>query len=295
MKKLLIIMILLIPLILCSCEKKEYSLIEITAEELVNNLNSDNNFVFAIIDYSEDDTEQFLKDLKSITKNSNMNIYYVDYLHIDTSSSFELFNLYSTDFTTNGYHVIQNQSLIVSNEYTNFKELFTALKGKNFTSKLDLIDEKTKKSHIKEAKTLYEDNKISESYDMLCKAWDLKEAKEFLENNKYYKLINIWERTEITDEVPEKTNYTFLGFYTGVNYYTYHEKTSLSEKFDNKISLNEMEIIYYRIKDDIILTSNREDGYYEETYKIVDVNDQYLQITDLKTKENKVFTRRNDV
>jgi hypothetical protein len=126
MKKIkLIILLLTFSLILCSCEKKEYNLIQITGEELVKNLTSEKkDFVFAMVDYSEEDTEQFLKDLKSVSKSANINIYYVDYLHLDKESAFVLFNLYTTDFTTNGFHVIQNNSLIVSNEYINFKEKY---------------------------------------------------------------------------------------------------------------------------------------------------------------------------
>lgn len=296
MKKLkLLILLLFIPLIICSCEKKEYNLIPITSEELVKNLTSKKNIVFAIVDYSEDDTEQFLKDLKNVSKSANINIYYIDYLHIDMQSGFMLFNTYSTDFTTNAFHVIQNETLVISNEYINFKEMYTLLKGKNFKNEIIRIDNKTKKSHIKEAQKLYKENKISEAHEELCYAWDLKEAQEEHNNNKYYNLINVWERTIYSADLPEKTTYTTMGFYSGVNYYAFNQKTQLSEEFDNTQNSADTETIYYRIENDIIYTSNREKGYYEETYKINDIDNKLLQLTNLKTNKNETYIRRNDV
>jgi hypothetical protein len=297
MKKIkLIILLLTFSLILCSCEKKEYNLIQITGEELVKNLTSEKkDFVFAMVDYSEEDTEQFLKDLKSVSKSANINIYYVDYLHLDKESAFVLFNLYTTDFTTNGFHVIQNNSLIVSNEYINFKEMYTLLKGKAYKNKLERVDQKTKENYIKEAKELYKENKIPEAHEKLCKAWDLKTAQEEHSKNKYYNLINVWERKEITADIPEKTNYKVISFHSGVNYYMYHEKSSLSEEFDDSFELNEAEINYFKINKDIIYTSNREKGYYEEAYQIIDVDDKFLQLKDLKSNKNITFTRRKNV
>jgi hypothetical protein len=248
-----------------------------------------------MVDYSEEDTEQFLKDLKSVSKSANINIYYVDYLHLDKESAFVLFNLYTTDFTTNGFHVIQNNSLIVSNEYINFKEMYTLLKGKAYKNKLERVDQKTKENYIKEAKELYKENKIPEAHEKLCKAWDLKTAQEEHSKNKYYNVINVWERKEITADIPEKRNYKVISFHSGVNYYMYHEKSSLSEEFDDSFELNEAEINYFKINKDIIYSSNREKGYYEEAYQIIDVDDKFLQLKDLKSNKNITFTRRKNV
>lgn len=297
MKKIkIIVLFLLISILLCSCNKKEYQLIQITGEELVQNLlYEDKNFVFAIIDESESDAKEFKKTLEDIVKSANINIYYVDYLHLDKDTVFELFNSYSTDFTTNGFHAIQNKSLIVSNEYIDFKTTYTILKDKAYTDKLVRIDKKTKESAIKEAKKLYKENKISEAHELLCKAWDMKEAQKEHNSNKYYHLINVWERTEITPDIPEKTNYTSLVFTSGVNYYLLQKESALSKDFEKPTTLNKYETIYYRFEDGIIYTSNREDGHYEETYKINDVDEKYLQLTDLKTNKKQTYTRRGNL
>lgn len=297
MKKIkLLIIFLLIPIVLCSCNKKEYQLIQITGEELVQNLlYEEKNFVFAIVDESEPDAEQFLKDLESVVQSANINIYYVDYLHISQSAAFELFTSYSTDFTTNGFHAVHNKALVVSNEYIDFKTTYSILKDKAYTDELVRIDESQKKEAIKEAQELYKENKISEAHEKLCEAWDLKEAQEEYNNNKYYNLINAWERTEYTTDTPEKTNYTSIIFNSGVNYYVVQKVSELSDNFEKPDSIDDYETVYYRIKDDIIYTSNREKGYYEETYQINDISDKYLQITDMKTNKKMTYVRRNNV
>lgn len=297
MKKIkLLVIFFIIPIVLCSCNKKEYQLIQITGEELVQNLlYEEKNFVFAIVDESEPDAEQFLKDLEGVVQSANINIYYVDYLHISQSAAFELFTSYSTDFTTNGFHAVHNKSLVVSNEYIDFKTTYSILKDKAYTDELVRIDESKKKEAIKEAQELYKENKISEAHEKLCEAWDLKEAQEEYNNNKYYYLINAWERTEYTTDTPEKTNYTSIIFNSGVNYYVVQKVSELSENFEKLDSIDDYETVYYRIKDDIIYTSNREKGYYEETYQINDISDKYLQITDMKTNKKMTYVRRNNV
>ena len=123
----------------------------------------------------------------------------------------------------------------------------------------------------------------------------MKEAQKEHNSNKYYHLINVWERTEITPDIPEKTNYASLVFTSGVNYYLLQKESALSEDFEKPTTLNKYEQIYYRFKDGIIYTSNREDGHYEETYKINDVDEKYLQLTDLKTNKKQTYTRRGNL
>ncbi|MGN1371452.1 MAG: hypothetical protein ACI4XM_04190 [Candidatus Coprovivens sp.] len=296
MKKIKILLILLVAFFLCSCNKKEYKLIEITGEELVENLIvKQNNFIFAIIDSSESDYENFFKDLNSIVKSANINIYYVDYLHLSNEAATTLFNYYTTDFTTNGIFVNQNKSLVVAAEYTDFKTAYSLVKDKAFTNEVYFVDDSIKKEYIKEAKELMEENKISEAHDKLNKAWNLKEAKDEYNSNKYYNLINAWERIEYTTSIPEKTKYTSIIFFTNTNYYAVQKTEASSEEFTIPTTLDDFETIYYKVKDDIIYTSNREKGYYEKTYKINDISDKYFQLTDIKNNKKMTFTRRKNV
>lgn len=296
MKKIKILLLLLLIPLICSCAKKNYDLIQITGAELVQNLlYEDKNFIFAIIDESESNAAEFKKTLKGISKSANINIYYVDYLHLTQEDAFELFNSYSTDFTTNGYHVVQNKSLIVSAAYIDYKTTYTTLKTKSYTNELVRIDNKTKKKAIEEAKKLYKENKIAEAHEKLCTSWDLKEAQEEHKNNKYYNLINSWERTEYTLDIPERVNYTSFIFNSGVNYYIEQKVSDLSEDFEKPTTLENYNVIYYRVENDIIYTSNREKGYYEKKYKINDVDDKYLQITDIKTNKKYTYSRRGNL
>lgn len=297
MKKLkLLILFFLLPIVLCSCNKKEYHLIEITGDELVKNLiHEDKNFVFAIVDESEDDAEQFLKDLEGIVKSANINIYYVDYLHISNAAGFELINYYSTDFSTNAFFAFQNHSFVVANEYVDYKTTYSLLKDKAYTDELVRIDEDSKKEAIKEAQKLYKESKISAAHEKLCIAWDLEEAKEEHNNNKYYHLINGWERIEYTNDVPEKVRYTSLIINSGTDYYFLQKESGIAEEFEKPTALLNYEQVYYRLKDNIIYTSNREKGHYEETYQIDDVDSKYLKITDLKKNKKMTYVRRDNL
>ncbi len=297
MKKIkILLLLLLIPVFLCSCEKKEYNLIEITGDELVKNmLEEDKNFVFAIVDKSEEDAEQFLKDLNNVSKSANINIYYVDYLHMSQDAAFKLFTSYSTDFSTNGYHVIQNKDLVVSSAYTDFKTLYTTLKTKAFKNELVRVDKKTKLNYIKEAQKLYKENQIGEAHNLLTQAWDLEEAKKEHNDNKYYHLINGWERTVYTNDIPEKTKYTSFIFNSGESYYVEQKITKETEEFDGPTDEDKFETVYYRLESDILLTSNREKGYYEETYQIMDVTDEFLTLKNLKTDKKETYVRRGNL
>lgn len=292
----ILLIILIIPIILCSCKKEEHKLIELTAQELVQNLEKEDiSFVFAVVDKSEDDYEEFLKDLENVVKSANIDIYYIDYLRMDTDSANKLiFNLYSTDFSTNGFHVIENGALIISDAYTDFKNLYGSLKDKIYTDKVDFIDNKTKKEYINKAKELYEEEKYAEAYDYLCKSWNLKEAKELYETHNYFHIINVWQHFTITNEEPRMITYRNLYIYPNINVlYRIVEKAPY-DGYEKPEDLNKYEALYYKIENNIIYTAVSENSKYKETYKIVSVDKNSLKIIDLKTNEEFVYNERID-
>lgn len=292
MKKIFIIFFCLILITACN-NKKEYHLIELTSEELANNImaKETKNFVFAVYNSSEDNAENFMKDLKNVVKNANINIYYIDYQHIDTESSLILFNSYQANFTTNGYHVLQNKDLVISKSYTDFKTMYKDLKSKAFKDSLATTSNSKKEKYLKEAKKLYDEGNISLSYNVLNKAWNLKEAKEFYNNSKYYKVLNTWESI-LTNLDNGKVKYRSLLFYYNLKYFYEITKNYPNSEYEKPSSLKEYSQTYYYIKDDIISTSTIEKGTYKKKYKIIEVNEEILEIQDLKTKEKILYKRR---
>lgn len=296
MKKIKILLILLfIPIILSSCDKKEYGLIELTSEELINNMISgEKDFIFAIVDYSEDNTDQFLKDLADVSSSAKINIYYIDYIHMDEESAGTLlFYTYSTDFSVNAIHAIQDSELIVSKKYTNFKDMYTTLKEIVFTDKLDLIDNKTKQKYIEEANKLYQEEKYAEAHNQLCKAWNLPEAKKIHEENDYYHLINLWEHFKITDEEPAIITYRNLYFYSNSETLYRIKETAEFENFEKPTDLTNYEELLYKIEDNIIYTKVSENSKYKATYEIESVNEYELKIIDLETDTKYTYNRRS--
>lgn len=297
MKKIKNILIMsLLVLILCSCETKDnHKLIELTAQELVQNIYSEEekSIIFAIIDNTEDDTEQFIKDLKTVSNNIDTNIYYVDYQHLDTSSAGELFFGFEGDLTTNSYHVISSNELKLTTDYTDFKTLFKDLKEHKYNTDIITIPKSTKKEYINSAKKHYQEGNIGLAYEELNKAWNIKEAKEEFNNNKYYNLINTWESKNIRYEDKEENDtidYQSILFYFNVNYLYKINKTGKYSEF-KKPEMEEYKKLYYYVKDDIIYTSTKEDGTYKETYKIEELKKDYLSLTDLKNNKKYTYSR----
>lgn len=292
----ILLILLIIPIVLCSCNQKEHKLIELTAEELVQNLENENiSFVFAVIDKSEDNYEAFQRDLENVVKSANIDIYYIDYLRMDTSSANTLiFNLYSTDFTTNGYHVIENGSLIASEGYSNFKEMYGVLKDKIYSDKLELIDNITKQEYLTKAKELYNEEKYAEGYEYLCKAWNLTETKEVYDTYDNFKLIDVWQHFTLTDEEPKMITYRNLYFYSNTNILYRIEETALYEDYEKPESLSDYEALYYKIENNIIYTAVSENAKYKETYEIESIDEYSLKIIDLKTNQKYTYNKRID-
>jgi len=226
MKKIVkVFLLLLITIGLCSCSnKKEYKLVELTAEELVKNITSDEkkSFVFAIYNSQSSKGEEFLKNLQNVVNNAKLDIYYIDYYHMDSSSSGYFFDIGLEGYNQNGYYAFIDGKMMINNVYTDFKTLYTSIKDFGYQTEITKISQEQKLKYLKEAQKLYEEGLIASSFDELNKAWDLKEAKEMFTNNKYYNILNSWENYEIKDEI---MTYKSILFYHGVKYFYYINKT----------------------------------------------------------------------
>ena len=289
MKKrfLIIIIIFLITSIICSCEKKEYQLIEITAEELVNNImNEDKNFVFALYNEEEANATEFMSSLKNTVKNANINIYYMDFEHMNIEPAITLYSLETLGLDKNSYYVKQNNGIVLSEYYEDYGTMYKSLKSYAFSNTLDYISDKEKKNNLEEAKRLLSEGYVSKSYEKLGNAWTLTEAKEFYSENKVYEILDLWERYEFKDSELNKVDYHIMDFLINTNYYESATKSGEYENFDKTIDYDAYSKTYYYIKDNYIYTSKDEKKYTKKYYI------QYLDKDDLHLKDlknNKVY------
>ena len=282
MKKFLIIIFSLI-LLLCSCEKKEYYLIELTGDELVNHLSKDKSSLTLAI-YSENykNSAQFLNDLQLVSKRAKENIYYIDIDHIDMMNFLILPDLLDVETNSLIYVVYQDSKKIIEEEYTSYDKMFATLNGKKYED-VELVSLDEKKAILDEAKKLYDDGYISNAYDMCQKAWPLDEAKVFFNESNLFKIVNQWEYKNLVDN-SKKMNYIGIVFLS-LNNAAYMTDTTVKVEEYIKPSLTDYDIYYYRIKDNVLCMSEKNDGKCKYEYEILDVSDSILTLK----KNNKEY------
>ena len=287
-----IFILIFLTSIICSCEKKEYKLIEITGEELVNNImNEEKNFVFALYNEEENNATEFMSSLKNVVKNANINIYYMDFEHVNIEPAITLYSLETLALDKNSYYVKQNNGIVESAYYEDYSTMYKTLKTYAFTNKLDYISESEKKSELEEAKKLLKEGHVSKSYEKLGNAWTLEEAKTFYKENRIYEILDIWERYEFKDKELNKIDYHILDFLINTNYYETATKSGEYEKFDKTINIDAYKKVYYYIKDNYIYTS-KDEKKYTKTYYVQYVNKYDLHLKDLKTNEVYKYIKR---
>lgn len=297
MKKYLrVIFLIVFTFTLCSCsDKKEYNLIELTASELTETLFSEenNNIIFAFYNSSLKDAKQFLEDLKRTSSTAKLDIYYIDSNHIDTSSFFILSSLDILSIDYNTYYARINGEFIVSDLYKDYKTMYDTLKEIGYKSNIKKESKEEKLKKIEEAKTLYDEGKISKSINVLNLAWDLEEAKETFNTRKYYNILKSWERYEYINSKTEEVYYENISFDYDSNTYSHALiKSKYNKDFKKPSYPDDYDTLYYYIKDDIIYTSDKESGKYKETYKITYLDSENLDMINLKTKKEYQYILR---
>ncbi len=284
-------------LLLTACNnQREYKVIELTGEELVENVfNEDKkNIIFALYNSQLENHTNFLNDIENVSKNAKLDIYIVDISHVDNSSAAMLFSVNEFYSEENQYFAYINGNLVVSNEYKDFKTLYSDLKSLGYKSEIEIIEESVKKEYFEKAKKLYDDGKIAESLSNLNRAWSLEDAKNFYKSHSYYKVLESWERYEYPNSKTHKLNYISIDFLSSTSIlYKGEEKNKDSENFTKPSIQSDYESFYYYIKDDIIYTSSSETGNYKETYKIINITENVLTLYEYKTKKENDYTLRS--
>ena len=291
MKKIIkLLFVVLISIIMCSCGDKkpiEGQLIEISAVELTNNFYGKNSkdFIFAIINEHKSGYMNFEKDLERLVKETNQTIYYTYYQHIDTDSALLIFNLYDAYFTSNSYHIVENNELTLTKQYTTYDQMKADLVNKNVYEELTYQSDKEIKSHLNNAKEELDSNE-----EKLLLATE--EGKNFFDTHPYLGIIKSWEHFVITEGTKERITYRSLLFYHNSNFFYETLIKEYNDNFEKPNSLDRYEKVYYYVKDDIIYTSDKEDGTYKERFKIKEISKVKLHLFDYKYKKDYIYDRR---
>lgn len=282
MKKIITIFLLSL-IFLCSCEKKEYGLIELNGTELLDYLtNVKGDIVLALTDERYDKNEEFITDLEKVAKNSQENIYYIDTSHLAAMHDLMLYEYFNMDMIGLHYFAIKDGEQVANGNYLgSFATLMKDLGGKKYDTQINYISDEEKEKTIKEAKELYEKGFISSSLDDLNYVWNTDEAKKMYKENKLYQIIESWEWTQEKDN---KVMYTGLLFTTISNQVYVYNNTFKKEEFKTP-EVDEYTSYFYKIINNKLLFSADSEGEYEELFNIDYLDKDTLVLSDKKSKK----------
>lgn len=290
MKKKIILAIIILITFIVACftiytttDKEEYNLIEITGQEFINTvLEGKASLVIALYNERDVQAETFINDLEQTVKNAKQNIYYVNTSHSTVEFGEIMSSLTTTDASVLSYVIIENDELILNQPYKNYKKMFEDLNGHKYETTIKKTPKEEKLNSIKLAQEKYKNGDIAAAYIHLANAWDIKEAKEEYNNNKYYHILGSWEIHDL-DETGTYTNYTNFYF---VNNFSLLYIATKKAKFDGfeKPVVQDYEYYDIQIKDDYIYMKNKKNNKYEKKYEIISIDKYSLKLKD-KNKE----------
>ncbi len=289
--------LLIIILLLCSCGKKEYKVIEISSYDLIEAIKDNNgNFVFGIYNSDYENDKAFLSDLKTASDRAGMDIYYIDYKHATSdSASYLVYDIGYNSSNGQYYGVFENGKIINSGYYSDFNSMYEKIFKSKYNTDIKKTSSDDEDKYIEDALKLYEDNKYNSALDTLNHAWPNNKAKSIYKQYKYFKLSGIWESYSFLGDDHKKVDFYAFYFLSNNDNYClmYSIKNQVYDGF-KKPSFGDLNRRYYYIKDDIIYMSNKDDGSYEPYYKIEFINDIDMKLLDLKNKNKEINFQRRD-
>ena len=288
MKKILkIVIIFMITLSLCGCKNK-YKLIDITSEEMANNLfnSDDSSFVLAFYKEDQNNAKEFIKDLEYVIETNKTNIYKIDFNHISSADSILLEMYVNAPIQMNCYMIISNGEVVLLNNYSNNQNIMQDMLKLPDNDTFKKTSDEKKQEYLKLAEDKLKEGKISESYSEYLKASTLPEAKEFYKQNKEkYHLIGTWISTK------KNQDKLYEGIYV-------EEKENIYSKYVAKdqdltdIDYNKKKTVYFKVIDDIIYTCDVEGVNYKKSFQILEINEKQLKLLNLKTKKTLEYIKK---
>ena len=277
MKKILILFLCIICFSLTSCKKNEYGLVELSSVEFNNYyyvddvVREDVNIVLAIYNSASENGEQFLNDLDKVARRTKTLIYYIDYDHLDFVTAFVMDELAPGE---NSYLVIQDGVTIYSELYSDYDTMYKNINGKKLYPDLELSSDEYVDEQLDNAKKALDEGKYTTAYDYLNLIWNRQEAKDFFNDHNEFNLIHYWEGYIPTGN-GEKIHYFALSIGFFFNTLTVYDKLDNTEGF--KVP-TDGKMYYYYVKDGYFYISEKEDGEYKKSYKIVSLTKDKLVV-----------------
>ena len=270
MKKYIkLILVITLSFLIFGCKNKEgYQLIELTGKELVSAIDKNEQIIYATINLNTKEGQNFKRDLERIAKEHHTDIYYVDSSRMNFWNDEALYIQTGIDTRKNYYYYTGKESFAL--EYTNYQDLDKNIEGHKSNNITTIESDSTKKEYLSEAKKYYEEGNLTESYTYLTNSWTLKEAKDYYNNSKYFKILNEWEyRSQNNKDITIK-KITIFDVSPLLFYYEYNGK--ISEYTEPKA--RDYKDNNYIIKDDIIYIEENEE--YIPKYKIISLKDDEM-------------------
>lgn len=293
-KRIVLLIIISLFIILTGCEKKEYNLIEISGDELINNLQSNKKIFFAIYNERVPTKKGFLSDLKKAANALSANIYYVNYQHLSSDASNYLIDNTGYDSYYQLYCAYNGTTFEVVENYEDYKSLFNNLKGLHYNDEITTFTEEEVNNYLKQAQDEYAEYDYIKATETLNRIWSYSVAQNEYKQNEYYNLANFWEDYEFVDSEKTRVNYRSIIFYSNRNYLgIVLVEDSLLEKFE-KPTIDEFTRKYFQIKEDIIYFSSKEDGSYKPKYQIKEITSETLTLIDLEDNNKEYEFQRRD-
>lgn len=290
MKKKIIICATILILFLIAClyiyqnkDNKDYTLIEITGQELLDVFVDDEeaSITFALYNERDIQAEDFYKDLEKTSRQAHQNIYYVNTSHVTFEFEEIINTLTSRQPDILSYYVIKDGKILISKTYEGFNQLYKDLNGKKFDTKIPKTSKEKKLEYISQAQEAYKEGNIAGAHQLLAGAWDLQEAKDEWNNKPYYKLIGNWEHFEVQ---PDGKNTRYLNIF--ITTYTSHmyvaDEVVEIEGFTEP-ELNKYKQYEIQIKDDWIYTKDPKTNKFKKKYEIIKSGMYSLELKDGET------------
>ncbi len=290
MKKIIktLIIVVLFLTVLCSCKQKEYKLIEITGEELLNILNeSHDTYAVAIVNPNNQTGKKYLEDLKKLTKEKEVNILYLDknYVSVDVELFIEM--NYEKTAAANTYMIIQDQRIIGNEYYSDIQDFYSKIYTLNTSSDYPEIPNEKKLESLSKGIQNYEEGKIVEAFKYLSQAITSTEAKSYIGRSKYLNLLARWD----TVTAVKKDKFFTLNF--SIDDQKYYQAYATQKQIkEGTMEYDYDNPVYYKVDSDIIYTS-KDNKKFKKTYKIREFHDYKLVIEEIKTKKILIFEKKD--
>ena len=286
MKKIFLLLIIcIITFSIVGCSKRENpgsELTEISVYELMDIFDTDQKMIFAIVDRNVKNSKDALETLQNYQKTSKNFVYYIDATNITFIEQEYINILLNETYDDLRIYVLKNGSITLDEAIPSSQSEITSLIGNEMYNKIEMDKLlEIRESYFREGLKSLADGFISSAYNNIYLSKPKEEAKDVLETENIFNLLNSWETTIKNGKT---CTYLSLNFLKGADrIYRQYYKGNCSSLDQTKLDV----IIYdYYISDNVIYAKKEKETEYKELYTITSLSDESLNIKTSKTKYN---------